>query len=79
MKAMRSCPCSQQVGHGEDPALDVVDADAAEVGPAAAVDEHDGDAAARQHVERRGVLVDGRDEHAAHPLLEQQFEVVALA
>ena len=41
-----------EVGHGEDTALDVVDADAAEAGPAAAVDEHDGDAAAGEHVER---------------------------
>ena len=38
-------PLLAQVGHGKDPALDIVDADTAEVGAAAAVDEHDGDAA----------------------------------
>ena len=72
-------PLLAQVGHGKDPALDIVDADTAEVGPATAVDEHDGDAAPRQHVERRRVLVNRRDEDAAHPLLQEQFEVVALA
>ena len=77
-KAMRSVVLFAEVGHGERAALDVIDADAAEAGPAVAVDEHDGDAPAGEPVERCGVLVDGRDEHAANPLLQQQFEVVAL-
>ena len=41
-----------EVGHGECAALDVIDADAAEAGPAVAVDEHDRDAAAGEPVER---------------------------
>ena len=31
-----------------------------------------------EHVERRRVLVDRRDQDAAHPLLQEQLEVVAL-
>ena len=67
-----------QMGHGERAAFDVVDADAAPAGAGAAVDEDDRDVLAQEHVERRRVLVDRRDQHAAHALLQEQLEVVAL-
>ena len=60
-----------QVGDGQHASLHVVDAHAAPALPGAAIDEDHGDALAQKDVERRGVLLDRRDEHAAHTLFEQ--------
>jgi len=68
-----------QVGHGQRAALDVVDSDAAPARASLPVDEHDRDALAPEHRERRHVDLHRRDQHPPHPLLEQQLEVVRLA
>ena len=68
-----------QVNHGELAAFDVVDTDAAPRGIRAAVDEDHRHAAAGMDRELRRLLRDGRDQDAAHALLEQQVEIIGLA
>ncbi len=67
-----------QMGDGEFAAFHVVDADAAPRRVGTAVDEDDGHAAAGMDGELRRLLGDGGDQDAAHPLFEEEVEVVRL-
>ena len=67
-----------EVGHGECAALDVVDADAAEAGPAVAVDEHDGDASRASPSSGAVSWSTGVTSTPRTRCCEQQLEVVAL-
>ena len=68
-----------QVGHGELATLDVVDTDTAPRGIGAAVDEDDRHPAAGVNRELGRLLPNRGDQDAAHPLFEQQIEIVRLA
>ncbi len=58
------------------PAGHVVDGDRAQVGAfAAAVEQHDGHAAAAQRVDRQRGFVRGRDQHAAYALLLEHLQI----
>jgi len=78
MNAMRWCPCSIRCVTASVPPLDVVDANAAPAVASTPVDEHDRDAATRQRLQLRCVLIDGRDEDSPHPLLGEKGQVVPL-